>query len=365
MWSAGEVADGVSFTAHTFPRDDNGVQAFLDAAAAAGVEIETVSFGALASDVVQVFAHAAETACSVDGAALIAAINEITDLEVTTGTVTYAGTNGVPEKDVVILTVEGGEPAFTEAFRPTYIPSRERVLARRGADRALRRGRRPARRVASHVDEGELVALVGPERRRQDDAAEHRRRAAPPGRRTVRLDGVDVTGRRAGARSCGPGSALVPEHRRIFRDLTVGENLQLAGVTAPAADRRRAARRGAANGSPCWPTGGTTAAGYLSGGEAQQLAVARALMSDPRIVLLDEPTLGLAPMHGRRRLRPARRAARQRAARCSSSSRTPGGPWSSPTAATCCAPGASPSRARAASWPPTRTCSAHFVGDAA
>ena len=48
VWGAGDVADGVSFTAHTFPRDDNGVQAFLDAAAAAGVEIETVSFGALA-----------------------------------------------------------------------------------------------------------------------------------------------------------------------------------------------------------------------------------------------------------------------------------------------------------------------------
>ena len=48
VWSAGDVANGVSFTAHTFPRDGNGVQAFLDAAEAAGVTIETVSFGALA-----------------------------------------------------------------------------------------------------------------------------------------------------------------------------------------------------------------------------------------------------------------------------------------------------------------------------
>jgi branched-chain amino acid transport system substrate-binding protein len=122
VWSAGEVADGVSFTAHTFPSDDNGVQAFLDAAADAGAEIPTISFGALASDVVKVFAYAAETACSLDGSALIETIAGISDLEVTTGTVTYAGTNGVPQKDVVILTVEGGEPTFTEAFRPSFIP---------------------------------------------------------------------------------------------------------------------------------------------------------------------------------------------------------------------------------------------------
>jgi branched-chain amino acid transport system substrate-binding protein len=123
VWSAGEVADGVSFTAHTFPRDDNGVQAFLDAAKDAGVTIDTVSFGALAADVVQVFAAAAEAACSVEPAALTAAISALQDLEVTTGTVSYAGTDGVPDKDVVILTVEGAAPTFTEAFRPSYIPS--------------------------------------------------------------------------------------------------------------------------------------------------------------------------------------------------------------------------------------------------
>jgi branched-chain amino acid transport system substrate-binding protein len=122
VWSAGDVANGVSFTAHTFPRDDNSVQEFIDATVAADVEIETVSFGALASDVVKVFAHAAETTCSLDGPTLIEAINNISDLEVTTGTVTYAGSNGVPERDVVILTVEGGEPTFTEAFRPSFIP---------------------------------------------------------------------------------------------------------------------------------------------------------------------------------------------------------------------------------------------------
>ncbi len=122
VWSAGEIADGVFFAAHTFPTADNDVQAFLDSAAAAGAEIETISFGALASDAVQILAFAAESSCSVDAATLIATINEISDLPVTTGSVTYAGTNGVPEKDVAIVTVTGGEPALETTLRPTYIP---------------------------------------------------------------------------------------------------------------------------------------------------------------------------------------------------------------------------------------------------
>lgn len=122
VWSAGDVANGVSFTAHTFPSEDNDVQEFLDAAAAAGTEIETISFGALASDAVQILAHAAETTCSVEASTLIDAINNVENLEVTTGEVSYAGTNGVPEKDVVILTVADGAPALETALRPSYIP---------------------------------------------------------------------------------------------------------------------------------------------------------------------------------------------------------------------------------------------------
>ena len=123
IWSGGAIADGVYFAAHTFPQASNDVQAFLDDAAAAGANIETISFGALAADAVQILAAAATQACSVDGAALISAIDGLKDLPVTTGTVTYADKNGVPDKDVVILTVEGGEPAFVEAMRPENIPS--------------------------------------------------------------------------------------------------------------------------------------------------------------------------------------------------------------------------------------------------
>jgi branched-chain amino acid transport system substrate-binding protein len=122
VWSAGDVANGVFFTGHTFPSDSNGVQAFLDAATAAGADIETVSFGALASDSVRIIAAAATESCSTDAATLISTIDNLVNLPVTTGEVTYKGANGVPEKDVVILTVTNGAPAFVEAMRPSYIP---------------------------------------------------------------------------------------------------------------------------------------------------------------------------------------------------------------------------------------------------
>ncbi len=148
VWSAGEVADGVFFAAHTFPPADNDVQAFLDAAAAAGAKIETISFGALAADAVQILAHAAEAACSVDGATLIATINEITDLPVTTGSVTYAGTNGVPEKDVVDPH-RHGRRAGPRDDAATDVHPRAVTRARgRWSHHALRRDHGAARRVA-------------------------------------------------------------------------------------------------------------------------------------------------------------------------------------------------------------------------
>jgi len=72
---------------------------------------------------VQIIAAAATEACSVDGATLITTIDGLVNVPVTTGTVTYAGTGGVPEKDVVILEVKDGQPTFVEAVRPTNIPS--------------------------------------------------------------------------------------------------------------------------------------------------------------------------------------------------------------------------------------------------
>ena len=86
----------------------------------------------------------------------------------------------------------------------------------------------------------------------------------------------------------------MPERRRIFIDLTVAENLKVGGVTASRREREERLEEMTAR-FPVLRDKWGTAAGFLSGGEAQQLAIARALMSAPRLLLMDEPTLGLAP----------------------------------------------------------------------
>jgi branched-chain amino acid transport system ATP-binding protein len=162
----------------------------------------------------------------------------------------------------------------------------DNLTVRYGAVRALHG-------VSLRVDDGELVAVVGPNGAGKSTLLNTIAGLLRPAAGRITLGDTDVTGSEP-ATLVRAGLALVPERRRIFRDLSVGENLQLAGVTVRPAERRRRlddVRDRFTVLDARW----STAAGYLSGGEAQQLAIARALISDPDHVLLDEPTLGLAP----------------------------------------------------------------------
>ena len=111
----------------------------------------------------------------------------------------------------------------------------------------------------------------------------------------VRLDGVDITDWPA-HRIAAAGVGHVPEGRHVFADLTVAENLTLGGWLCRSATEAAGRRTEVLHRLPRLAERLRQKAGSLSGGEQQMLAIGRALMAAPRVLLLDEPSMGLAPL---------------------------------------------------------------------
>jgi branched-chain amino acid transport system ATP-binding protein len=147
--------------------------------------------------------------------------------------------------------------------------------------------------VALRLGEGRLLGLLGRNGAGKTTCMNVAMGLLAPRRGAVRFFGADMTGA-APETIAASGVALVPQGRRIFRSLTVRENLEVA------AGRSRSERSSWSLAEiyamfPRLQERARQVAGYLSGGEQQMLAIGRALMANPRILLMDEPSEGLAP----------------------------------------------------------------------
>jgi branched-chain amino acid transport system ATP-binding protein len=149
--------------------------------------------------------------------------------------------------------------------------------------------------VSLRVGAGEIVSVLGPNGAGKTTLVNAVARLLPIRRGSLSFEGGDVTGATA-QDMCHLGVALIPEGRRLFTRMTVEENLELGSYRRDARGARREARERVYAMFPILAERRRQLAGTMSGGQQQMLAIGRALMAQPKMLLFDEPSLGLAPL---------------------------------------------------------------------
>jgi branched-chain amino acid transport system ATP-binding protein len=182
----------------------------------------------------------------------------------------------------------GGEgPGIAPGPSPSVLLEVDHLSTRYGPIEAVRD-------VSLHVNEGEIVAILGSNGAGKSTILASIMGLVKTSAGKVRFLGRDVTGKDPES-MVRLGVGLVPEGRRLFKELTVSENLRLGAATRKDKEAARKDLERLFTLFPILKERRGQLAGLLSGGEAQQLAIARTLMTSPRLLCLDEPSLGLAP----------------------------------------------------------------------
>jgi branched-chain amino acid transport system ATP-binding protein len=154
------------------------------------------------------------------------------------------------------------------------------------------------RRVSLHVNPGEIVAIIGANGAGKTTLLRAVTGLVPALRGEIDFQGVDVAGAPT-ERTVAMGCSLVPEGRQVFADMAVWENLLIGAHVQVRRGRREEAKAELERVFALFPVLAQRhrqLAGTLSGGEQQMLAIGRALMARPRLLMLDEPSMGLAPL---------------------------------------------------------------------
>jgi branched-chain amino acid transport system ATP-binding protein len=149
--------------------------------------------------------------------------------------------------------------------------------------------------IALEVAEGEIVAIIGANGAGKTSLIRTIAGMQRPSRGSIRFESAEIAGQPS-HRICDLGIGQVAEGRQVFANMSVAENLEMGAVIKRARHQRRQSLERAYALFPRLAERRRQAAGTLSGGEQQMLAIARCLMGRPRLVMFDEPSLGLAPL---------------------------------------------------------------------